>query len=401
LTCLQAVLDTELVQLVAKQVEALLLQLNQLPDSKRGPGVELPATMVGMDSFRDVVLERIKHDNVVLLHGMGGIGKTTCAKAVYQHLKTTTFKLHRCYIVQLQPGTDVTAEQAKLLTYVLGEAAVLRPVTVLSRDHGIGQLRHVLSNITMLIVVDNVWGNQLTEFLPEDIMTVLLPGSRLLVTSRYETAAKRFISPALLEVPLLSTKEAKELLCKHAFGCGVPSDEKQAALVDGIVSRCGNLPQALEVAGKLLAQGDDWGDIPGALLKAFNEMEAERHDGYNILYAAYKVSMDRLDGAQRELLLDIAFYFVGQPWGAVNAYAGYNCNLEDLKRCALVNKEPSDRWLDDAVGMHDTMVEFCCKKMIPASAYVRDDVAVNDVRDQVSPPQIPAIPTSNQPCGWL
>jgi hypothetical protein len=390
-SCLQALLDTQLVPLVVAKVHTLLEQLGQLPVSNRAPSVELPtATMVGMDALRDQVLERTKLSNVVLLHGMGGIGKTTCAKAVYQHLRTTAFKLQHCHYVQLQHDMrprDLQAVQEKVLASVVGMA-----VPVQSTEDGVGRIRTVFAKLKMLLVVDNVWGSQLRDLLPQDFMTgVLAPGSILLVTSREETAVESFITADacthLLPMPLMGTTQAKELFCKHAFHRDSAPAEKEA-LVASIVSRCGNLPQALEVAGKLLARYKDdkaWRNIDRALLMAFNTMQAERHDGYSTLYAAYAVSIDHLNEPQKELLLDIAFFLVGQSWGAVLAYTDYDCfSLEHLKQCALVKEERSTRWLDNAVGMHDTMVEFCCKHVKGSPAW-RDNKADGDVLPQVIP----------------
>jgi hypothetical protein len=379
-------MESDLVHLVVEKVEKLLEQLGQLPASKRAPGVELPATMVGMEGFRDRVLDCLKHDNVVLLHGLGGIGKTTCAKVVYDHLKATAFKLHpaAAFYTQLQPcmtPEQLMAVQKALLLCVLGEEQ-----TVHSCEDGLGRIRKHLAKQKVLVVVDNVWGDRLKRLLPKDLMTrVLAPGSMLLVTSREHTAVEGFITAdarmPLLPMPLLSTQQAKELLCKHAFCRDSPPAEKEV-LVASIVSRCGNLPQALEVVGMQLACHKDdqaWQNFDRALLTAFTTMQAERlgEAGNTTLYAAYSVSIDFLNEHQQQLLLDIAFFLVGQPWGALRAYTDYDCfTLKHLTQCALVKEEPGAVWLDSGVGMHDTIVEFCCWYESKRAAGTKDSLGV-------------------------
>jgi hypothetical protein len=106
----------------------------------------------------------------------------------------------------------------------------------------------------------------------------------------------------LYDVPLLGKLESLELFKKNAFHNDIPSARLED-LSRCISNACGGLPLALEVIGGLLSskRGDEvfWNEAREALHKNGDIMDCLR------------LSYKDLSAVEKEMFLDIAFFFVG------------------------------------------------------------------------------------------
>jgi hypothetical protein len=344
-------------QVVERTVE-LLAAMGELPTAGK---VDLPGILVGIDAKVEELAQRMtaagSNRHVVLLHGMGGIGKTTLARAVLNRLHDKCPTMPCCFVAldPVMADAQLMDKQRQLLARLAGEAAP--PLDSLER--GRQQLAEKLRGKRVLVVVDNVWGDQLELLLPEGIGEVLGEGSMVLVTSRDSVAAKDFDGAEVAEAGLLPDVHAMELLCQHAYRCGVAPAAEEGR-VKQLVARCGGLPMALEVVGRHLRQCKDrqrfFSDMANALTAAFNKDRAGRRDGERTLFAALQQSWDALEPEEQEALLDVTWFLQGQPWEQVEAHCGYGV-LDRLAKFGLV-KEQEDAWSGPVATVHDTLVDF-------------------------------------------
>ncbi|PKI34725.1 hypothetical protein CRG98_044881 [Punica granatum] len=176
---------------------------------------------------------------------MGGVGKTTIAKVIYNQL------LDRFDSCSFLKDIRETALQRKGLEYLqsLLISMILRCERreLTSVDEGTYELKHRLRDGKVLILLDDIDSrNQLNALAAE--LDWFGHGSRIIVTTR-----NRDVLPqvgAAYEVRELQPHQAFLLFCKHAFRNDLPSTEF-VIISYNVVETTGGLPLALEVIGDL------------------------------------------------------------------------------------------------------------------------------------------------------
>jgi hypothetical protein len=387
----------------------------------RQPEVQLPAHTVGVEQRREELVADLRQYGMVLLHGMGGIGKTTLANAAYDLLSKTEFAADCC--VRMSFHADMRAdrilEQQKVaLLQLLGTSDAAKKLvrSVIDTQMGRIELAKALRGKKVLLLVDNVWGSQLLDALPSDILSIVADSqSMVLVTSRDAAAAEDFQpAPRVQEMAGLTDADALRLFTTLAFGAGASSPPAdRAAIVAEVVPRCGGLPFAVEVTAKQLRDRPigDWRRWEAQLRQAFQSQKANRPDQEKTLLAALRVSYDHLEPAERQFLLDVAFLVrycgrsshlsretqrntkaegdverahqdakaegdverahqdakvVGFSWDVLRAYCGHE--LDVLLSRGLVQRVDSGHHLYGHVAnLHDSVMALCFGHLLSAS----------------------------------
>ncbi|CAN1759382.1 Disease resistance protein L6 [Linum perenne] len=141
--------------------------------------------LVGIDDHIEVLLEKLSVDteNVTMvgIHGLGGIGKTTIAKAVYN---TISSRFDRCCFVEniretQQQNDGIVVLQKKIICDILR----MDSVGYIDDNGGRKMIRERVSKFKVLIILDDVDEKFKFEEIigsPKDFT----PGSRFIVTSR-------------------------------------------------------------------------------------------------------------------------------------------------------------------------------------------------------------------------
>jgi hypothetical protein len=350
-------------------VEAVVDQLGRLGvRCLLADPVQLSNKPVLVDEKRDEVIQLLEQHRMVLMHGQGGIGKTTVAKAVYTRFvdEHTDLPCHRVFLQPVMTDGDVAREQRRLIQQLFPQVASdPHPPQDPVGYHALMAKDPRLRDKPVMLAVDNAWGDALQRLLPVDIMaSVLAPGSMLLVTSREQGALDRFECPPAcskhtLNVQMLDTPAARQLFRLHAFD-GQAAPPHLEKIMQKVVAACKGLPMALEVVaghlGKKL-EAAVWRKWRKEMAWAYNNKETEGRTGeVRVLFRAYDLSFDALDFAQRKALVVVALALRGQPWEEVCAALNHN-DLDLLAGWSLVKRveHASSGFL---VDLHDSIVDY-------------------------------------------
>ncbi|KAM5563403.1 TMV resistance protein N [Rosa sericea] len=284
-------------KLVEDIVKAILVKLN-------GGSSSVLKGLVGMKSRVREVERLLCLDSLdvrtVGIWGMGGVGKTTLARAVFDHL-SLEFEAC-CFIGDIREASETSHglnQLQKELLHTLLDQENLNMGTI-SVSSTLDRRR--LRRKKVLIVLDDVNDpRQLDVLVGDDAQFGL--GSRILITTRYMQLLKTGGADKIYEVKQLNEDEALQLFRLNAFKNMCPTSE-YTELSRMVVSYAEGIPLALKVLGSLLhcKRNREWESELIKLKKIPNKR----------IQDVLRVSYDGLDEEQKEIFLEIACFYKGE-----------------------------------------------------------------------------------------
>ncbi|ERM98723.1 disease resistance RPP8-like protein 3 [Amborella trichopoda] len=228
-------------------------RVQRLREMRRTSPLEVERDLVGIEekanSLKQSLMDGEGEFSVVSVVGMGGVGKTTLIKKVYNE---DGIKLHFNYFdwVCVSQTYSMIELLCDMIIKVVGSTVDIQNKSeqLLKED-----LHKNLSRRRYLIVLDDMWDISAWVCIREALPDVK-NGSRVVITTRNEDLAKMVERNTIHVLKPLPYKESWELLCKKAFVKNNGScPEYLRETGHGIVERCGGLPLALVVIGGLLS----------------------------------------------------------------------------------------------------------------------------------------------------
>ncbi|KAK9070931.1 hypothetical protein SSX86_009499 [Deinandra increscens subsp. villosa] len=240
---------------------------------------------------------------ILLIHGMGGIGKSTIAKCIYN----SNYKEYdvSCFLADIHETSNhhnggFLRLQAQLLSKILRSE---KEEVIWNLDEGIMKVANALCNKKVLLVLDDIkTRKQLLYLLGRQ---QFYTGSKVIITTRDISLLTNFnIPPMVHPIEELGLSDSKELFCMYAFRRDHPI-EPYILQTKLIIQHCGGLPLALKVLGSYLNRKNInvWKDAMRKL------DEIPNPDIQKVL----QLSFDTLEETKdKDLFLYIACFFVGE-----------------------------------------------------------------------------------------
>ncbi|XP_052114071.1 disease resistance protein Roq1 [Arachis duranensis] len=258
--------------------------------------------------------------------GIGGSGKTTLAKALYNSI------CHRfecaCFLLNVRKISDqeegLVRLQQTLLSKLLGEGEI----KVRSVEEGISMIKEKLSKKRALIVLDDVDKIEQLKALAGEC-DWFSDKTRIIITTRDKYLLTAHEVEKIYETKLLSDPESLELFCWNAFKMTRPKANYED-LSNQAIHYAQGLPLALKVIGSNL--------INKNLEEWKSALDKYEKNPPKDIQSVLRVSYDSLEGNEKDIFLDIACFFNGKKWENVkNVLHGCGMFTEDGIRI-LVDK---------------------------------------------------------------
>ncbi|CAI0473743.1 unnamed protein product [Linum tenue] len=289
-----------------------------------------------------LLTQEFADERMVGIYGMGGLGKTTIAKAVYNKVN---MHFDRCCFIEnirqiLSENGGVEILQNKIISSILKNDREIKDTG--DRIH---QIKNRVCKHKILIVLDDVDG----MFQFEEILGNIgnfSSESRFIVTTRDRRVLEFLQVYKSYELKEMSRDHSLQLFSKHAFRMDYPPED-YVNLSDEFVQVAAGLPLALKVIGSLLFQTNliFWEQK----LAELKEIPAAK------VQERLKISFNELTYNEKQIFLDIACFFVGvnkeSPifmWSDCDFYPGSAIRTLVLRSLIRIN-EKDEFWMHDHI----------------------------------------------------
>ncbi|KAG5542946.1 hypothetical protein RHGRI_015890 [Rhododendron griersonianum] len=237
---------------------------------------------------------------IVAICGMGGIGKTTIAKFLY-NLNSPRFE-GSSYLENVREISQRKNGLLRLQRQIYSDILKGRKVRLNSIAEGTTKIMEAIYCKKVFVVLDDVDRlDQLNAIL--GMRDWLFSGSKIIITTRREQLLRANEFSKVCRVENLGDEESLELFSWHAFGKCCPNNGYEE-VSERVVRYCGGLPLALKVLGSSLS-GQCLNVWKSQLdkLKTFPEGE---------ILEKLRISYDSLqDNHDKNLFIYLACFFVG------------------------------------------------------------------------------------------
>ncbi|XP_042962591.1 disease resistance protein RPV1-like [Carya illinoinensis] len=278
------------------------------------------------------------------IFGAGGIGKTTISKEIYNMI-SSQFE-GSCFLKDFRETSKQASGLIQLQNKLLYEILRIN-MDVRDIDRGINVIRHRFRSKRVLLVLDDVDELVQLENLTSDRNWVGL-GSRIIITTRNRHLLNNPKSDSVYEVEILDDNEALRLFSRRAFEEEEPI-ENYVELSKKVLQYAQGLPLVLSILGS---------DLKSQSLHQWESaLDKYRKTSNGNIQKVLETSYDGLDNNEKNMFLDIAFFFKGELLANV---------IKIFDSCGFSQDDGINRLIDkclitvdsDALWMHDVLQDM-------------------------------------------
>ncbi|KAJ0794912.1 putative TIR domain, P-loop containing nucleoside triphosphate hydrolase [Helianthus annuus] len=336
--------EAKVIKLIIERISLELQSINVDLDDKL---VGMKPRLQDLEKSLDIASNEVR---MIGIKGMGGAGKTTLARAVFDrisiHFEAKSF-VENVREVSKASSSGLLSLQRKILSDLLNGQGN----NVSSVHDGTNMMKTKLRGTKVLVVFDDVDHQEQLDALAGDL-NWFKPGSRIIITTRDKQVLIAHRVKWIHDVTLLSDEEAIGLFCKHAFGKDLPIQEYETESLQ-VVRYAAGLPLTNKVLGSFLCGKDkpEWIDALARLKRIPLKETLEK----------LELSYESLEDDYREIFLDVACILKG--WEKNKAISmlescGFQARigLRVLEQRSLITFH--DYGIGPCLSMHDHIEEM-------------------------------------------
>ncbi|KAM7508229.1 hypothetical protein LguiA_018682 [Lonicera macranthoides] len=338
--------EGELVKLIVEKV-LLALKKNY---------THIPDNLVGMEHHEEEMMGLLDVDfkgvRIVGVHGMGGIGKTTMTKVIYNKL-VDHFEFC-CFLEDVREKSQHPHGLVDLQNQFVSKISKGNFSNIVDVEEGIKRIKDTVGGKKVLMVLDDIDEKFQFDKLVGNC-DWFGSGSRIIVTTRnkdiLDSLEAIYQKRGQLEVfkgyepELMNFEHSLQLFSKYAFMRDCPL-EGYDILSKKFVSTAAGLPLVLVTMGSLLFGKEDkdlWVEI-------LRKLEKIPH--YKVM-GKLRISFDALEYEQKQIFLDVACLFIGEEiinpfhmWDDCELYPRNGIKVLVL-RCLIKVGDDNRLWMHD------------------------------------------------------
>nr|XP_011458231.1 PREDICTED: TMV resistance protein N-like isoform X2 [Fragaria vesca subsp. vesca] len=308
--------------------------------------------LVGMDTKLeeiDVLLDKEANDvRFIGIWGMGGLGKTTLARLVYEKI---SYQFEVCIFLANVREVSTTQGLVRLQKQILSQMLKEENVQVWDVYSGIAMIKRCFYDKVVLLVLDDVDQSEQLQTLVGE-RDWFGSRSRIIITTRDRHFLDTHGLEKLYELKTLNENEAVELFCWKAFRKNQP-EEGYAEYSKSFVRYAGGLPIALKILGSFLYKrsAHSWSSALQKLQQTPNRT----------VFEILRISFDGLDEMEKKIFLDIScFHRLYNNKSMIElAYSSKCCTRITID--VLVEKSLLTISSDNEIGIHDLIRDMGCE----------------------------------------
>ncbi|XP_070677147.1 disease resistance protein RPV1-like isoform X3 [Malus domestica] len=291
--------------------------------------------------------------------GMGGIGKTTLAEAVFRR-HSSKFEASS-FLKNVRENSEKASGPDYLEKTLLKEILKEEGLSI-----GSTYVRERLRRTKVLIVLDDVSDSKQLECLAGSRLQ-FGTGSRIIITTRNRGTLRQTVEEDnIYEVEVLKPDDALQLFYSHAFKDNNTRRTDYKELAKKVVAYAKGVPLALTVLGSSFfncKSKEEWED-------EFNKLKRFPSED---IQKVLRISYDRLERNEKEIFLDIACFCKGWPVDRVKRMLNVRrffatTGIRILIDMSLISID--SKWGSEIIEMHDLLQEM--GRTIVQEQYIKD-----------------------------